>query len=358
MKKQQNKPITLPMGQIEYITPPTGQVGGEEFVVAKAKFLVAQGDLDAAEQLLCSIPHTPASLDLMARLYGQKGEWRNAQTAWENLLRIDPHHSAATDALRRLASNWLFKSVAVRVAQLTALAALLVLSAAGLLYISSVLHERPPSSSYVNFISRRPASVPTPPSIQPPHAGAASMQVAVKPLEDPASTPENAGPSATISPAAQLPKALAFEPSPLPDLNIAGAMVSTNDGQISIVFDEGIFRYRCELSESAERSLHNIITALSICPPVKRLQIIGHTDDVPMPPGGPFPDNYALGFARAATVASWFRQNTTVPPEVLVATSSGAANPPFSNADYDSRLRNRTVVLRVQFQEPATEDQP
>ncbi len=356
MKRQHSEKTPPPNGRLEHIATPKDHAGTAGLAVAKARVLVAQGDLDAAEQLLCSIPPTPSSLDLMARLYGQTGRWDRARTAWENVLRIDPDNPDARNALRRLESNWLFRAVAARVAQLAALAALLTFSAAGLLYIFKVLPEPAPSPPHVTIISRGPTPIPEHPSTRPPDHDAA-VQVAVRPPEEAASQQNTSKPEARPSLTVPYEEPVPAAP-PLPRLSIAGAVVSTNNGQVAIVFEEGVFRYRCELSESAERSLKNVVTALLDCPPVSTLLIAGHTDNDPMPPGGPFPSNYALGFARAATVASWFRDNSAIPHDVIVTTSHGAEAPPFSNDDYDSRLRNRTVVLRVQFREQPTEDRP
>lgn len=357
MKIEQNNRITLPPGQLNHVEPLADTTGEADLEVANAKLLVAQDDFDAAEQLLASIPHTPASLDLLARICGQKGDWRSARTAWEQLLRIDPHNSAASDALRRLSSNWLLKAIAARVLRLVATAALIAFSAAGVLFIFDVLPERTLSPPPLPRTARRPTPMPEHPPLSPQAHGDVEGQVAEKPPEEPASTLDTGAPEVTPSLTVPYEDPAPAAP-PIPRLSIAGAVVSTNDGQVTIVFDEGIFRYRCELSESADRSLQNVVTALLDCPPVSSLLIAGHTDNDPMPPGGPFPSNYALGFARAATVASWFRDNSAIPHEVIVATSHGAEAPPFSNDDYDSRLRNRTVVLRVQFQQPPMDRQP
>jgi len=357
MKIEQNNPITLPSGQLNPVGTLTGDTCGADLEVAKAKLLVAQEDFDAAEQLLASIPQTPESLDLLARLYGQQGDWSSARTAWETLLRIDPHNSAASDALRRLSSNWLLKAIAARVLRLVATAALIAFSAAGVLFIFNVLPELTLSPSPLPLTARRPTPMPEHPPLSPQAHGDVEGQVAEKPPEEPASTLDTGASEVTPSLTEPYKEPVPTAP-PIPRLSLDGAVVSINDGQVVIVFNEGIFRYRCELSEAAEHSLQNVVAALSDCPPVRTLLIAGHTDNDPMPPGGPFPSNYALGFARAATVASWFRDNSAIPHDVFVTTSHGAEAPPFSNDDYDSRLRNRTVVLRVQFQQPPMDRQP
>lgn len=311
-----------------------GQVETADLDIAKAKVLIAQCDFDAAEKIVTSIPHTPESLDLTARLCVQKGDWLSARKAWELSLLMAPDNPDARDALRRLSSSWLFKALAARVVRLTALAALLAFSTAGILYLFNVLPEHAPSPPPMHAVSPRPSPMP-----ELPTPGASLPPVARLEVTEP-------------------PEALVPATIPLPHLSIVGTTISTKDGHVSIVFNEGLFRYRDERSHSTERLLQSVISALSECPQVSEFIIIGHTDDEPMPTGALFESNYALGIARAASVASWFRNNSSIPQEAVVITSRGADDPPFSNADYESRLRNRTVVLRLQFQQPSIGEQP
>ncbi len=321
--------------------------------LSTAHALILQGNLQDAEELLSRMIKSganPEALDLLARVYAQKGRWSQAKATWEGVLELAPEHVAALAALRRLSSPRKAEAVFRRCAVLAGLAVCVFLGTVGLLTLTGVVPKPQPASlpdpqGNTTFLSTIARSV-----LEPAPMDQASH------VPEPPLLPTN---RPDLIPFISLPHAVvdATQP-PIPRLDIAGCTVSTNAHGPVIIFNEGLFRYRCELSAFGETVLINVATALSECPSVNKLLIEGHTDNDPMPPEGPYPSNYALGFARAATVAAWFRDNTTVAPSALVATSLGSEEPPFSNEEYDSRLRNRTVVLRIQFAEEGTGRKP
>ena len=65
-------------------------------------------------------------------------------------------------------------------------------------------------------------------------------------------------------------------------------------------------------------------------------------------PNATYSGNYELGLARARTVVDYLVQECNLPAGSAVAVSAGGApNTPYPNTDAESRLKNRTVVLKL-----------
>ena len=77
------------------------------------------------------------------------------------------------------------------------------------------------------------------------------------------------------------------------------------------------------------------------------VQVIGYTDDVPVPEGARFSDNPALGMARAVIVAEGLRLAGNLPPKSVTAVGAGEVGAPYANDSRVNRRRNRTVVIRI-----------
>lgn len=337
------------------------QAGDPDSLIPEVRQLIASGSFEAAQQLLESAPHTPETLDLIARLRVQQADWSGAREKWEQSLSISADNQAARDALTRLNSNWLFKALAIRVLQLASLALLLSFFAVGVLYALNLLPDRSPADALViDYLPHPPRSLPDLPYTSPSDDVSGEIQTASQTAQGPSST-SSLEPQEVLSLTVSVSDSAEPTVKPIsyaPLHNIGGIRVSGQNGHLTIGFDDGLFLFRSELAPLAEHILYDVVSALTELPTVSKLLIVGHTDDEPMPSGTPFADNYELGLARAATVASWFRANSTIPQEALVATSVGADNPPFPNTDYDSRLRNRTVQLQLTFADPIAKEDP
>jgi flagellar motor protein MotB len=77
-----------------------------------------------------------------------------------------------------------------------------------------------------------------------------------------------------------------------------------------------------------------------------RLVVEGHTDAVPVSPGGPYPNNRALALARARAVTSLLAQ-AGLPAAALSAVPGDAGQAPYPEGSRDADRRNRTVVIRL-----------
>jgi len=128
---------------------------------------------------------------------------------------------------------------------------------------------------------------------------------------------------------------------------VAGT-VTRDDGDATVLFFEsGLFDSGADLTLAGGGLLDGLAANLSKEPDRLVITITGHTDDVPVPPGGRFFDNVSLGFARAAAVAQRLRSAARLGTTDIALRSLGSDQPPFPNDSREGRLRNRTVVIRI-----------
>lgn len=245
--------------------------------------LVANGNLDEAEQLLRKSGEPPlsiADMDLLARIAVQKGQHEQARQLWKTILEKDPTHEAAKAAIEKLGSPWIAVALIKRIAFLASIAVVLCLSMVGLFALFNIdQHPQPPSTT--------------------------------------------------------------------PAFSVPGCSVYTNRGETRIVFNEGLFTLRCKLKDSAKEQFAIIARLLQENAPNSRIIIEGHTDSYPMRKSSDYKDNYALGLQRALTVAEVLKSDHQIASGRILLTSMGDANPPFPGVDYESKLKNRTVVIRL-----------
>jgi chemotaxis protein MotB len=74
--------------------------------------------------------------------------------------------------------------------------------------------------------------------------------------------------------------------------------------------------------------------------------IAGHTDNVPVH-GGPFQSNLKLSIARAATVAQFILDHTTIDPKRVSTMGFGQYRPIADNGSESGRRKNRRVEIIV-----------
>jgi flagellar motor protein MotB len=251
--------------------------------------LVASGNLDEAERLLRKSEEqqpTLAALDLLARIAVQKGQFEQAGQLWKAVLERDPTHEAAKAAIKLLGSPWIKAALIKRISFLASIVVVLCLALVGLLSIFNV--DQPSQISKV-----------------------------------------------------QTAKTPSFISAP-------GYSVNTNNqGETNIVFDDGLFILRGKLKNSAKDQLAIFAGKLKKNAPNSQIVVEGHTDSYSMRKNGLYKDNYALGLQRALIVAEVLRSDHQIAGERILVTSSGDKNPPFPEVDNKSKLKNRTVVIRL-----------
>jgi flagellar motor protein MotB len=132
-----------------------------------------------------------------------------------------------------------------------------------------------------------------------------------------------------------------------PIISVPNASVSTVQDHTRIVFDEGLFSLRCELKDSAQKQLAILAQLLQERATHKRIVIDGHTDSYALRKDSPYKNNYELGMQRALTVALILEDQYRIEGSRIMVSSMGDSQPPFPGVDRESRLRNRTVVIRL-----------
>lgn len=77
------------------------------------------------------------------------------------------------------------------------------------------------------------------------------------------------------------------------------------------------------------------------------IEIIGHTDNVPMSSGGAFRDNNWLSSARALNAAEFLINNNNLDPAKLKYSGRGEYEPVSSNSTAEGRAKNRRIEIRI-----------
>jgi flagellar motor protein MotB len=264
-----------------------------DFLIAQN--LVVSGNLDEAEHLLRKGGEQSLSieaLDLLARIAAQRGNFEQAGELWKTVLEKDPDNEAAKAAIKRLDSPWIAVALIKRLAFLASIAVVFFLSIVGLFALFNVDWKSQLKSS-------SPANISTPIG------------------------------------------------STLSSSSFPGFSVHTNQEGTKIIFNEGLFSLRCDLKNSAKEQLATVAHLLQNKVPNSRIIIEGHTDSSSMRKNNFYKDNYDLGLQRALTIAGILKEHHQIKGERILVMSMGDTNPPFSETDYESKLKNRTVVIRL-----------
>jgi excisionase family DNA binding protein len=206
-------------------------------------------------------------------------------------------------------------------------------------------------------------AVPTPPPAAPAPAAVAPL-TASAPVETvtlqappapqqapqaPAATQEGTQqPAVPIATTPPVSRSLEAINRLLPALfNLSGTTVNSNNNEIRITFQEGVFSSGISVSDSGKAQLSRVAEFLKVNAPDFWVIIEGQTDSKPVRSNSPFRDNYTLGLRRAVAATEVMRSEAQFPNDRLLASSSGGLPPPFPEDQAGSAARNRTVILRL-----------
>ena len=78
-----------------------------------------------------------------------------------------------------------------------------------------------------------------------------------------------------------------------------------------------------------------------------KIEIIGHTDNVPMSPNKKFADNWELSQGRSLTVLKYLIDVKDIPPQKLSSLGKGEYEPIASNDTAEGRAQNRRVEIKI-----------
>lgn len=125
------------------------------------------------------------------------------------------------------------------------------------------------------------------------------------------------------------------------DIEVQGQYVRlTLNG--SLLFDSG----SAELKENSIAFVDKIGNILKIYDK-NEIQIIGHTDSVPMSGGGKYADNMELSQGRAYTVYKYLRDSKKMDVSTMGCMGRGEEEPIASNETAEGRALNRRVEIRI-----------
>jgi len=122
-----------------------------------------------------------------------------------------------------------------------------------------------------------------------------------------------------------------------------------------ILFDSG----RAEVKPEGRAVLKKVAGVLGKFPN-RPVQVIGHTDNVPIrgrTPDG-FSDNWELSAGRAVSAVRFLVEQAGVDPRRISAVGSGEFKPIADNATVDGRARNRRIAIVVLPEELGSADLP
>ncbi|WP_019955516.1 peptidoglycan -binding protein [Yoonia vestfoldensis] len=77
------------------------------------------------------------------------------------------------------------------------------------------------------------------------------------------------------------------------------------------------------------------------------IRVDGHTDDIPITPGGRFADNWELSQARALSVVRFMAEDLGIPPTRLAANGFGEYQPLNPADTAEARAQNRRIELKL-----------
>lgn len=117
---------------------------------------------------------------------------------------------------------------------------------------------------------------------------------------------------------------------------------------MEMLFDKGSMRINPEV----EPILQQMANQLSGIPNL--VHVTGHTDNRPVDPTGPYPNNWAISAAQAAVVVNYLSTKGGVDPTRLQTRGMGAFSPRKSNDTPEGRAANRRVEVMITRQTQAT----
>ncbi|HRI16856.1 MAG TPA: OmpA family protein [Verrucomicrobiota bacterium] len=145
------------------------------------------------------------------------------------------------------------------------------------------------------------------------------------------------------------------------DLESRDITISELQGKLTVnildhvLFDSGEAR----LKAGGETVLRKVAQVLGRYPN-RAIQIIGHTDNVPIRSRTPegFTDNWALSAGRAVAAVRFLVEQAGVDPQRVNAVGCGEFRPLTSNATAEGRAKNRRIAVVVLPEEFARPDAP
>jgi outer membrane protein OmpA-like peptidoglycan-associated protein len=129
------------------------------------------------------------------------------------------------------------------------------------------------------------------------------------------------------------------------------SFIMGSNGEACVVFDTSLFSSRAVLAGAAAGLLNKVGEILVRHAGEWDVVVMGHTDAVPLRGNGLYRDNKELGLARAVEGVRYLIREAGVPAAMLYAATAGEVDPPYPGDDPESRMKNRTVTLKIRLRQ-------
>jgi flagellar motor protein MotB len=289
----------------------------DQLTLARATELARAGRYAEAEEILSTggdeTDYAPAALDLLARMRAQQGHFAEAEKLWTRAAKLEPSNAAYPSALRRAAAASQQRSR--RLAILIPLVACVIAGASVWMWWQ---HSKN---------ARRAQSYPT----QPAPASSTPGQQAAAP--QPPAAPSDSEQSA-VPPIGK-------------EINVRGVTQMNMSGVLLVSFDDGLFDRGLRIKPDARERLKELGRQLKPYAATSAIEIVGMTDDLPVPRNSRYTDNASLEMERARAVYDFLRFTSGLEAQSFSIGSNGQRQKPSPNDTPANRARNRTVVLRI-----------
>lgn len=293
---------------------------------ARAADLARSGEFTEAQDVLRELggrdSADPAVLDLLARIHAQRGELFDADECWALALRLDADFAPARAGRRRIAAL-MARRLRPRGGRVVLVVALVAVAVAGGGVAVRLLPVQRPGPDPVVLAE-----------LDEVQRGQRAQAERLDGMDD------RLGQTALRQQRVldNLRAALAGNPA---------LITRVDGGAVVVAFPTGVFSTGVQFSEAGSAALSDLAQRLRPFAGDVTITVVGHTEDAQVSSSTGYTTNAELGTARATLAAERMSEASGLLSATFSLSSSGAANPPFTNATTEGRAQNRTVTVVV-----------
>lgn len=276
---------------------------------SKGKYTQAS---DYLSELLKSEEESVIVFDLQAKIAAQQGKFREAEFLWKKCLKAEPDNPDYIAALNRI--NKIASSKSYRFYYPFKLLKVVTIGFLIIILLFFYFYERVERKQQLAFI------------VSQNNEMLSKIENTINPK-----APEN---ELLLSISAKLS-------------TIDGITVDSENNEITILFNEGLFVRGDKIKSDQNITLDNISQTLSPYAGQIIVIIIGSTDNTPISFSNAFKTNDDLSISRAKAVFDMVYKSSRIPREDLMIGSLSESNTLFPNDTQENRMKNRTVFIKI-----------
>ena len=276
--------------------------------------LASTGDYDEALEKLTSalqLGGDPGRIRVvMGKLLHRKGLYKEAISHWDKVLTANPQDSEARELVVATRSDLRKRSYSIAALAVTVACVLgLLFMRSGNYLISMMRAEKAPIQGAARHVDKSTGYEPTIPSTQV--------------------------------------RAFARDLGKLPDI-----AVTASENGIRVRFTHGLFGEASDrLDAHAKHVLGAMGNAIARQRTACRVTVVGFTDSQRLSSRSKWGGSWSLGLARSASAAAYLKRCNPDSAVEWIVTSSGESDAPYPNDTRLNMAKNRTIVLRITFNE-------